>query len=99
MILVDVHPAQLVDGDGRRHAPVRAVLTHRRLRVWSAAGRECVLLLDEPHGGVTLESRHPQVGRPIRVGLSSGATVELVRQRGCGCGSPLKSLRPPKDDD
>lgn len=97
MILLDVMPASYTDAAGVQHDQVRAVLTHRRLRVWQAVGRESRLIVDEPHDGVTLESRHPIVGRPVLVPLAAGQ-VQLVRLRGCGCGSPNKALRPPTDD-
>lgn len=97
MILVDTHPATVHLPSGEVHDLARAVLTHRRLRVWVARGREQVLVLDEAHDGVTLETRYPLVGRPIEMPTAAGL-VTVTRMRGCGCGSPLKSLRPPVDD-
>lgn len=98
MILLDVHPAEFLDAAGERVAPVRAVLTDQRLRVWRAVGREVELVVDEPVGRVVLESRHPRIGQPIDVPLTAGGSVQLVRAKGCGCGSPLRAIRPPQKD-
>jgi hypothetical protein len=98
VILVDVHPAELQMPDGTRHERVRAVLTHQRIRVWTEVGRTPQLLVDEAHDGVQLEARHPLIGRPIEIPTSAGV-LSVTRMRGCGCGSSLKALRPPRDDD
>lgn len=97
MILVDVHPAEVTLPDGTRHQRVRVVLTHRRLRVWSEVGRQPELVIDAPHDGVELTSRHPVPGQPMTWPTGAGDMV-VTRMRGCGCGSSLKAVQPPKDD-
>lgn len=94
MILIDMHPAELLLPDGTRHELVRVVLTDKRIRVWAEVGRQPQLLVDEAHDGVRLESQYPVVGQPIQVG-----GLAVTRMRGCGCGSSLKGLRPPTDEE
>lgn len=98
MILADVHPAQVQLPDGTRHERVRVSLTHLRLRVWREVGRTPELLLDAAHDGVRLETRHPLIGRAMTWPTAAGDVV-VTRMRGCGCGSTLKALQPPRDDD
>lgn len=98
MILVDVHPAEVQLPDGTTHQRCRVVLSHRRLRVWREVGRQPELLLDTAHTGIMLETRYPLHGRPLTWSTSAGDVV-VTRTRGCGCGSSLKAVQPPRDDE
>lgn len=98
MILIDVHPATVQFPDGTVHDLARASVTHRRVRVWVAQGRESALVVDEPHDGVRMETQYPPVGQPVQI-LTAAGPVLVTRMRGCGCGSPLKGFRAPTDDD
>jgi hypothetical protein len=98
MLLVDVHPAEVTLPDGSRHELVRVALTNRRLRVWSEVGREHELVFDAAHQGIALDTLHPLVGRRMLWATDAGE-VAVTRMRGCGCGSSLRALRPPTDND
>lgn len=97
MILVDMHPASVQLPDGSSHQHVRVTLTHQRLRVWREVGRRPELVLDTAHDGVTLETRYPLIGRAMTWPTAAGDVV-VTRMGGCGCGSSLKAVQPPRDD-
>lgn len=98
MILVDVVPAEVQLPDGTSHQRVRVTLTHRRLRVWREVGRQPDLILDTAHEGVQIEARHPLIGKAMTWPTAAGDVV-VTRMRGCACGSSLKAVQPPKDDE
>jgi hypothetical protein len=98
MLLVDVHPAEVTLPDGSRHDLVRVALTNRRLRIWAEVARTPELLFEAAHQGIALDTLHPLVGRSMTWATDAGEVV-VTRMRGCGCGSSLRALRPPSDND
>lgn len=98
MILVDLVQAEVQLPDGTTHTRVRVALTHRRLRVWREVGRRPELILDTAHDGVRLDVRHPIPGKAMTWPTAAGDVV-VTRMRGCACGSSLKAVQPPRDDE
>lgn len=96
MILLDVHPATVQLPDGQTIDRARAVLTTSTVRVWEAVGRDAVLVLDVAQVNARIDARHPAPGVPVLIPTAAGE-VTVTRLRGCGCGSPLKALRPSAD--
>lgn len=100
VVVRDVFPAEVwVDGVAYRTA--RALVTRERVYVFQAQGRERVLRLDEAYlpesSTVPRYNAGPREETRLQLrGSEVGAMRSLVirRQRGCGCGSPLRGWSP-----
>jgi len=97
VVIRDVFPAEAhVDGIVYRSA--RVVITRERVYVWQAEGRERVLRLDEAYTSVVSTVPRYNASPREHATLALVAEPERVlvvrRQRGCGCGSPLRGWRP-----
>lgn len=60
-----------------------------RVRVWQQQQGRTYLIHDEP---VSSFERSRVAGEPHRLTLASGEQWQIVKQGGCGCGSPLRRL-------
>jgi hypothetical protein len=93
VVLRDVFPALVAVDGAPTYRNARAIITRDRVFVYlTTAGP----VLDAPYDPA--ESVVPRYNAPSRqrtaARLSSGATVTVERQRGCGCGNPLKGWHP-----
>lgn len=100
VVLRDVFPAE-VHVDGLVYRTARAIVTRERVYVWQAQGRERALRLDEAYlpesSTVPRYNAGPREETRLQLrGSEPGAMRSLVirRQRGCGCGSPLRGWHP-----
>lgn len=66
----------------------RVVVVGDKAQVWAADGRQVVLRQEAAVAAVRRE------GRAVIVETADGETWTLV-SAGCGCGSPLRTFRPP----
>lgn len=97
VVLRDAFPAEVTDSrTGTVYRSARAVVTRDRVLVWVAQGRERLLVIDEPYRP-ELSSVPPYNARPseaAHLALVGPGLVHINRQRGCGCGNPLKAWQP-----
>jgi hypothetical protein len=97
VVLRDAFPAEVTRStDGVVWRSARAVITRSRVYVWVAQGREPLLVLDEPYdpAGSTVPAFNARPGDGSHLTLTAGGQVHINRQRGCGCGNPLKAWQP-----
>lgn len=93
VVIRDVFPAVVTIGD-RTYRSAKAVITRDRLLVYLTRAAP---VLDAPYDPVISlvpASTAPRSLRPAHLVLLSGQTVIVDRQRGCGCGNPLKGWQP-----
>ena len=99
VLLRDVHPAQVVMPDGSIVRGARVFVTSRRALIYGVdlATREVLVVGDlaitepgiiPPGKGTLGPSESLELRTPV-------GTAWLTRDRGCGCGSPLKALSAP----
>lgn len=95
VIVRDVFPAE-VWVDGLVYRTARAIVTRERVYVFQAEGRDRRLRLDEPYDAEASTVPRYNAGPREATYLSLPGIRSLVirRQRGCGCGSPLRGWNP-----
>lgn len=95
VVVRDVFPAE-VWVDGLVYRSARAIVTRERVYVFQAEGREQRLRLDEPYGpdGSTIPRYNAGPREATYLSLVGMRSLVIRRQRGCGCGSPLRGWRP-----
>lgn len=75
-----------------------AVVTRERVYVWIADGRERRLVYSEPYeqaaSGIAPINAPRSQGSHLALAGEEAQTVHITRQRGCGCGNPLKGWQP-----
>ncbi len=96
VVIRDVFPATVTLGPSTwRSARLVVTLTHVYVFVAAPSGGQS-LAFGGTHDGDT--SRVPPLNAPSTrntvLTVSGGATLQAVRQRGCGCGNPLKHWTP-----
>jgi hypothetical protein len=95
VVVRDLFPAEVQLGD-LVYRTALAVVTRERLYVWQGEGRERVLRLvgeyDPAASAIPRYNAPPRQEATLR--LLDGRTAVVRRQRGCGCGSPLRGWRP-----
>ena len=92
VVIRDVFPAVVRFGPSTlRNA--RAVITRERVYVWISRGAPAVAL---PYtaAGSTVPPLNAPTGRATSLVLGDGSALTVERQRGCGCGNPLKAWVP-----
>ncbi len=92
VVVRDVFPARVVIGT-RVLTSARAVITRDRLLVYINRTGPA---LDEPYTpeGSTVPAYNAPAREPAQLALADGSTATVTRQRGCGCGSTVRSWRP-----
>lgn len=95
VVVRDAFPS-LVTIAGDTIASARAIVTRSRLYVFTGAGRERNLVLDEAYvpEQSTVPAYNARRSESTHLLLADGRTVTVARQRGCGCGSSLKAWNP-----
>ncbi len=95
VVVRDVFPAEVwIDGYAYRTA--RAIVTRERVYVFQGEGRERHLRLDEPYdpAASTVPRYNAGPREATHLTLADGRSLVIRRQRGCGCGSPLRGWSP-----
>lgn len=92
VVVRDVFPARVVIGD-RVLTSARVVITRDRLLVYLTREGPA---LDEPYlpEVSTVPAYNAPPSEPSYLYLGEGRIATVTRQRGCGCGSPVRSWRP-----
>jgi hypothetical protein len=92
IVVRDVFPARVVVGD-RVLTSARVIVTRDRLLAYIKRGEPA---LDEPYDPAqsTVPGPTAPSSTPTHLALLDGRTATISRQRGCGCGSPVRSWRP-----
>lgn len=93
VVVRDVFPAEVYVG-GITYRTARALVTRERLYVFQAQGRERLLRLDEPYTDGSIPRYNASPREATSLTLADGRAVVIRRQRGCGCGSPLRGWSP-----
>jgi hypothetical protein len=97
VVVRDVFPAE-VHVDGLVYRSARAIVTRERVYVFQAEGRERILRLDEAYAPVvSVVPRYnaaPREHATLALVADPERVLVIRRQRGCGCGSPLRGWRP-----
>jgi len=97
-VLRSVFPAEVVGPGGVIWRTAKAVITRERIYVWVADGPRRRLVLSEPYEQAASEVAPGNAARTQRSHLTlageEAPTVHVSRQRGCGCGNPLKGWNP-----
>lgn len=95
VVIRDVFPAAVAVGDDR-YWTARAIVTRERVYVFTGAGRERLLRLDQPYDreASTIPRYNAPPRDPTHLVLDDGRTLSIARARGCGCTSPLRSWHP-----
>lgn len=86
---LDRFPARVRLPDGRRLASARVVLDAGMARVYTANGRNIVIVFSAATTGPVSE---PVRGRPTTVATAQGE-LSWTPTGSCGCGNPLKTTR------
>jgi hypothetical protein len=93
VVLRDVFPA-IVSIDGQpTYRSARVVVTRDRVLVYVTTAAP---VLDAPYDPATsvVPRYNANARQQTALALTSGRRVTVDRQRGCGCGNPLKAWRP-----
>lgn len=98
VVLRDVFPAEVALPGGIVYRTARAVITRERVYVWLAEGQGRRLVYSEPYEPAASRVAPINAPRSQRTHLvlagEEEQTVHVSRQRGCGCGNPLKGWTP-----
>lgn len=92
IVVRDVFPAE-VAVNGQVYRTARAIVTRDRLLVYLTTAAP---ILDTPYdpAASTVPAVNAPSSRATRLALVGGGTASINRQRGCGCGNPLKGWTP-----
>lgn len=97
VVVRDVFPAE-VWVDGLVYRSARAIVTRERVYVFQGQGRERVLRLDEPYvptvSTIPRYNAGPRENTTLALREDPERVLVIRRQRGCGCGSPLRGWSP-----
>lgn len=91
-VVRDVFPARVVHGD-RVLTAARAIITRDRVLVYITRGEPA---LDREYVAEVsvVPAYNAPSSSPSHLVLLDGSLVTVTRQRGCGCGSPVRGWRP-----
>lgn len=95
VVLRDVFPAEVHIG-GHVYRTAFAIVTRARLYVYQAEGRARILRLEAEYdpAASTVPRYNAGPREDATLQLLDGRTARVTRQRGCGCGSPLRGWHP-----
>jgi hypothetical protein len=93
VVLRDVFPATVAVDGASPYRSARAIITRDRLLVYVTTAAPVLDAPYDPEQSVVPRYNAPR-GQRATIRLLSGATVVVDRQRGCGCGNPLRNFRP-----
>jgi hypothetical protein len=93
VVLRDVFPATVAVDGAPTYRSARVIVTRDRILVYVTTATPVLDALYDPVGSTIPRYNAPSGQRTI-ARLLSGVTVTVDRQRGCGCGNPLKAWRP-----
>jgi hypothetical protein len=90
----DVYPAQVLMPDGTLLRACRAFVSDRRVLVLD---RNRTLLADVEieHGFVPASGQTLGYNERVEARTLDGGSIWILRERGCGCGAPVKSMASP----
>lgn len=94
--MVDVFPARLTGLGESAIERVRVYAQSGRLRIWKEEGRQAPKIYD---GAVETVERDGGTRRsPYTALLADGQTLTIEPSGHCACGSPLKRIRPDREE-
>lgn len=93
VVLRDVFPATVAVDGVPAYRSARVIVTRDRLYVYLTRATPVVDAPYDPAASTVPRYNAPRQQRTV-VRLTSGTTITVDRQRGCGCSSPLKHWRP-----
>jgi len=92
VVIRDVFPAE-VALPGQHLRSARVVVTRARVYAW-IGDRELILDAEYDPGESAVPALNAPPSRAAHLRLADGSEVHVNKQRGCGCGSPLKGWQP-----
>lgn len=103
VVVRDVFPAEVWLSDGNVYRTARAVVTRERVYVFQGQGRDRLLRFvaeyDPERSAIPRYNASPRENTTLALqGVQEPAlglaSLTIRRQRGCGCGSPLRGWSP-----